>query len=87
MRIQMKISHKDDQTVLHFYNNYNKILNAENNTPMPFKQIQKHVSCQFPIMSEYLKKYDYNKDKEYTDPTKTSFFSQFFAKLETVPTQ
>jgi hypothetical protein len=87
MRIQMKISHKDDQTVLHFYNNYNKILNAENNTPIPFKQIQKHVSCQFPILSEYLKQYDYNKDKEYADPTKTSFFSQFFAKLETVPTQ
>lgn len=84
MRIQMKISHRDDQTVLHFYNNYNKILNAENNTPMPFKQIQKHVSCQFPILSEYLKQYDYNKDKNVGGES-TSFFSHFFAKLETVP--
>lgn len=86
IRIQMKISHKHDQTVLHFYNNYNKILNAENNTPMAFKQIQKHVSCQFPILSEYLKQYDYNKNKDGGGDS-SSFFSQFFAKLETVTPQ
>jgi ectoine hydroxylase-related dioxygenase (phytanoyl-CoA dioxygenase family) len=84
MRIQMKISHKDDQEVLHFYNNYNKILNSGNNTPMAFKQIQKHVSCQFPILSTYLKQYDSNKDNSNNN---SSFISKFFAELETVTPQ
>jgi len=81
MRIQMKISHKKDRHVLQFYNNYNKMLNTENNTPHIFKQIQKHVSCQFPIISYYAKQYDHNKE---TNSKNTGLFTNLFAKLDNV---
>jgi len=85
MRVQMKISHKTDHEVLHFYNKYHKVLNSENETPTVFKHAQKHISCQFPILGEYMKQYDNNKTSDLTptnDPA-ARFFSSFFAKLET----
>ena len=81
MRVQMKISHKNDRDVLRFYNNYHKMLNVENNTPHVFKQIQKHLSCQFPVVSSYLKQYDNNKNNNNTD---SGIFSNLFAKLDNV---
>jgi len=60
MRIQMKISHKQDQSTLYFYNKYNKMLNSENNTPTWIKMAQKHVTCQFPAISYFMKQYDNN---------------------------
>lgn len=78
-RIQMKISHKRDMKVLDFYNQYNKVLNSENNTPVAIKHIQKHVSCQFPFVSSYLKQYDNNKSN-----SSSSLCSSLFANLETI---
>lgn len=85
-RIQMKISHKNDKEVLQFYNNYNKVLNNENPSPWIFKHAQKHITCQFPIISQYVKQYDNNKSSETSQNTDllSGFFSPFFAKLETV---
>jgi ectoine hydroxylase-related dioxygenase (phytanoyl-CoA dioxygenase family) len=82
-RIQMKISHIEDMDVLHFYNEYNKVLNVENNTPMFLKQLQKNVSCQFPAMSDYLKKYDGN--NENTNTQTDTWFSSLFTPLESIP--
>jgi hypothetical protein len=84
MRIQMKISNKADRKVLDFYNNYNKMLNAENNTPMAIKQIQKHVSCQFPAISYFIKQYDFNKNKTVSaDVDKLSIFANIFSSAFT----
>lgn len=52
MRIQMKISHKDDLGILSYYQNYNKILDKKNNLSFFIKNIQKNVSCIFPIVSD-----------------------------------
>lgn len=51
LRVQMKISHKDDLSVLSYYQNYNKVLDTENNLPFVIKHIQKNVSCMFPFIS------------------------------------
>jgi ectoine hydroxylase-related dioxygenase (phytanoyl-CoA dioxygenase family) len=80
MRIQMKISHKDDQKTLYFYNDYNKMLTEENHSPAFFQYAQKHASCQFPFVGEVLKKYDHN---DGTNSSKSR--SLFYAKLEDVP--
>jgi hypothetical protein len=84
MRIQMKLSHKSDLETLSFYNQYNKVLNpSEDTTPMFYKQVQKHVSCQFPVLSQYVKQFDNNKtDKEPSSPF-SAFFSSFFPSLQT----
>ena len=83
MRIQLKISHKSDKDVLYFYNNYNKVLNSENKSPMILKKIQKHITCQFPIISHYVKEYDKNVVSDKSDGLSV-LFSPFFAQLDTV---
>lgn len=52
IRIQMKITHKDDINTLNYYQNFNKIIDKSNTVNTNIKLIQKHVSCQFPIISD-----------------------------------
>ena len=51
LRIQMKLTHKDDIEHIAYYENYNKVLNKDNNVPFIFKKIQKNASCMFPGIS------------------------------------
>jgi hypothetical protein len=51
LRIQMKISHINDLPSLSYYQNYNKILNKDNNLPYSLKNVQKNLSCMFPFVS------------------------------------
>jgi hypothetical protein len=51
MRIQMKITHKDDLETLNYYQNFNKVLNKENNISTPILRMQRNLTCMFPYMS------------------------------------
>lgn len=51
LRIQMKVSHKDDISNLTYYTNYNKILKEENNIHDSLKKISQNLSCMFPFVS------------------------------------
>ena len=51
LRIQMKLSHKDDIEVLSYYEDFNKVLDKDNNLPFMMKKIQKNASCMFPGIS------------------------------------
>ena len=51
LRIQMKVSHKDDIDKLQYYQNFNKILNKDNNLPVFLRKGQRQFSCMFPILS------------------------------------
>jgi hypothetical protein len=53
LRIQMKVSHKDDLSILSYYQDYNKVLDTENNLPFMIKHVQKNVSCMFPFVSNW----------------------------------
>jgi len=53
LRIQMKVSHKDDLQSLSYYQDYNKVLDMENNVPFMLKHVQKNASCMFPILSNF----------------------------------
>lgn len=83
LRIQMKLSHRDDLEVLRFYTNYNKVLNQENPSPYWVKATQKHISCQFPVISTYLKDYDQNATTA-SSSSSSSFFSGLFVDLENI---
>lgn len=52
LRVQMKISHKKDIHLLDYYQNFNKILNKQNDIPFIIKKIQKNMSCSFPLISD-----------------------------------
>ena len=51
LRIQMKITHKDDIDKIPYYENFNKVLNNDNNLPKSFRIIQKNLSCALPVLS------------------------------------
>lgn len=53
LRIQLKVTHKDDIDAIPFYNDYNKILNQDNNMPFFLKKAQRKLSCMFPIVSNF----------------------------------
>jgi len=53
LRVQMKVSHPDDLAVLNYYQNFNKVLNRDNNNPRILRQMQRSVSCTFPIVSDF----------------------------------
>jgi len=52
LRVQMKISHPDDLEVLKYYQNFNKVLNKENNNPRIMRQMQRGFTCAFPFLSD-----------------------------------
>jgi hypothetical protein len=53
LRIQMKITHKDDIPAIPFYNQYNKVLDQENHMPFFLRKAQRKLSCMFPIVSTF----------------------------------
>jgi hypothetical protein len=81
-RVQMKISHRDDMETLDFYSDYHKVLNEENKTSPELLYLQKHLSCTFPIISEWTQSYDKNKDAGNSSGASTSLLSSIYAKLD-----
>lgn len=53
IRIQMKITHKDDLHSLSFYNDYNKSLDLDSNSNTHFRMLQKNISCTYPILGDF----------------------------------
>lgn len=51
LRIQMKVTHRDDIPTLSYYQDFNKILKKDNTMPKELLQFQKNVSCMFPYVS------------------------------------
>ena len=51
LRIQLKLTHKDDIQNIMYYENFNKVLNQDNTLPWSLKRAQKRVSCMFPGLS------------------------------------
>ena len=52
LRVQMKVTHKDDIKHLHYYENFNKILNKENTVPYFMRRAQKKMTCMIPALSD-----------------------------------
>ena len=77
----MKISHIDDHETLGFYQKYNKVLNKENTRPKWFKHLQKHISCQFPIIGTYSQNYDFNLLNSDKKSSITNFFKSIYSKI------
>lgn len=52
LRIQMKITHKDDIPFLSYFQDYNKVLKKDNIIPKSVLHFQKNFSCMFPFISD-----------------------------------
>jgi hypothetical protein len=53
LRIQLKVTHKQDIEAIPYYNQYNKILDEQNNMPFFLRKAHQKLSCMFPIISNF----------------------------------
>ena len=81
LRIQMKVSHKDDINVLSYYENYNKILNEENIVPKSIRKIQKNFTCMFPVMSDWGQKENINSARGSDQGAKIGMIQKIYSYL------
>jgi ectoine hydroxylase-related dioxygenase (phytanoyl-CoA dioxygenase family) len=81
LRIQMKVSHKDDIEVLSYYENYNKVLNEDNKLPLSIRKIQKNFSCMFPIISNLTQKENIQSSRGTVNGANISIFQKIFSYL------
>jgi hypothetical protein len=94
-RVQLKVSHRDDLEKLAYYQGYHKVMNEEMGYSTALQNLHKHLTCTFPIISEWTKGYDNNKDaakgttkgttKSDADKSvekEQSLISTFYAKLD-----
>lgn len=81
LRIQMKVSHKDDLNVLSYYQNYNKVLYRDNNLPFIIKHIQKNISCMFPFFSNLTQNENIRTSRGSDNGVKIGFLQKTFSYL------
>jgi hypothetical protein len=48
IRVQLKVTHKEDVDVLSYYQNFNKVLNEQNTLPVFLRRMQKRLTCMVP---------------------------------------
>jgi len=81
LRIQLKVSHKDDIKHLSYYENFNKILNKENNMPKSILNMQYNLSCLFPIISDITQKENIKSARGSSDGREISILQKIYSLL------
>jgi len=56
IRIQLKVTHKDDIPKIGYYENFNKVLNMDNTNPLELRILQRNASCLVPGISDMTQK-------------------------------
>ena len=71
LRVQMKVTHREDRGVLGYYENYNKVADHESTMPDAIKGFHQDLSCAFPFVADMTQE-----DVKKGSPSKV--FSQVF---------
>jgi len=74
IRIQLKVTHKDDLEAIHFYQKYNKVADRDNTLSFPIKKIHQQLSCLAPVISDMTQ-------SEVQDTKNVSFSKKVFSKI------
>ena len=81
LRLQMKITHREDIDVLNYYENYNKLLNQDNVLPKPVIRFQKNFTCMFPFIANLTQNDSIETVKKHDKGKKSSFFQKLYTYL------
>ena len=81
LRIQMKVTHKDDRNLLNYYEDYNKILDKDNNLPKWIRKIQKHISCMLPVLSDNVQNVNIKSARGTTNGAEIGIGQKIFSSL------
>jgi hypothetical protein len=81
LRIQLKVTHKEDIQHIAYYQNFNKVLNEENKLPKAIIQIQKNISCMLPFISDLSQRENINSSRGSVNGSKIGYFQKVFSYL------
>jgi len=81
LRIQMKITHKDDLETLKYYQNFNKVLNKDNQLPVEVRRVQRQFSCMLPILSNATQGENIRTARGSDNGVDVGFFQRMFSYL------
>ena len=81
VRIQMKVSNKEDIETLSYYENYNKVLNEDNVLPIELRRAQKRFSCMFPVLSNITQRENIRTARGSDNGVQIGYFQQMFSFL------
>jgi len=81
VRIQMKITHKDDIKYINYYQNFNKVLKQDNNLPLFIRKAQRSLSCTFPGFSNLTQGENIRTARGSDNGVEVGFFQRIFSYL------
>jgi hypothetical protein len=81
LRIQMKVTHKDDLEAIGYYENFHKILTKSNKNPKWIRKAQKRLSCMFPLISDYVQNENIRSARGSDNGVKIGIGQKIFSKL------
>jgi hypothetical protein len=79
LRIQLKITHKNDIPHIQYYQNFNKVLNQENNYPIYLRKIQQNVSCLVPGLANLTQRENIRTSRGTQDGVNIGVFQKLFS--------
>lgn len=74
VRIQLKVTHKDDLEAINFYQQYNKMADRDNTLPFPIKKFHQQMSCLAPVVADMTQ-------SEVQDTENVSVSKKIFSKI------
>ena len=81
LRIQLKVTHKDDIDKISYYQNFNKILNKDNSLPLHLRKYQRSLSCIFPGFSNLTQSENIRTSRGSDNGANIGYLQQIFSYL------
>jgi len=81
LRIQLKVTHKDDIPYIFYYENFHKVLNQENTIPIFLRKIQRNISCTFPGISNWTQNENIQSSRGTDNGAKISLGQKMFSYI------
>ena len=69
LRVQMKITHREDLEALNYYEKYNRVLNKDNTNPLFVRKMQRQISCAFPYLADINQSEGIKSSREGAEPS------------------
>lgn len=81
IRVQLKITHKDDISKIGYYEDFNKVLNQDNTNPLYLRKFQRNLSCTFPGLSNLTQSENIRTARGSDNGTDVGYIQQIFSYL------
>jgi hypothetical protein len=81
LRVQLKVTHKDDIPFIDYYEDFNKVLNQDNTNPLFIRKFQRNISCMFPGFSNLTQSENIRSSRGSDNGVDVGYSQQIFSYL------